>query len=539
MNNNIARLFFALTLSLGLILALVGVLAVGTRDVSRAQSGTGIICVATSGTDAPSCGNVISPCLTLQYAVDQALPGEEIRVASGVYTGVQGRLTFPGYPGPGYPGTSLITQVLYITKTLTVRGGYTTTNAFAGPPDPVANPTTLDAQGQGRVLVIFGDPSGDPGQVISPTVEGLRITGGNASGLGGDSSGRDAAGGIGVIAAAVTISDCQVFSNTAAVAGGIGLGFDQSTLRGNVIWGNSADVDGGGIGLSSSYATLIGNNVVANTALHDGGGIVSTGSDGITLIENNVISNTAYAGGGGIYMDTSTAILESNTVVSNTSVDLGGGEGGGGLYLWNSTASLSSTSVISNAAAWYGGGIFLGGDSGSQATLVNSVIASNRADIAGGGLYIEDSSLRSLHATIARNVGGDGSGVYVTGYHPGQYSSAALTNTILVSHTIGIYVTNGSTATLEATFWGSGAWANIVDTVGTVISTTNVTGNPLFVNPNAGNYHLGSASQAIDMGVNAGITVDIDGESRPAGNGYDIGADEFWWKIYLPLVLRQ
>jgi hypothetical protein len=539
MNTNIARLFFALTLSLGLILALVGVLAVGTRDVSRAQSGTGIICVATSGTDVPSCGNASSPCLTLQYAVDQALPGEEIRVASGVYTGVQGRMTFAGYPGPGYPGSSLITQVLYITKTLAVRGGFTTTNAFAGPPDPVANPTTLDAQGQGRVLVILGDPSGAPEQAISPTVEGLRITGGDASGLGGDPSGRDAAGGIGVIAAAVTISDCEVFSNTAAVAGGIGLGFDQSTLRGNIIRENSADVDGGGVGLSSSYATLIGNSVVANIALHDGGGIASTGSDGITLIENNVISNTAYAGGGGIYMDTSTATLEANTVVSNTSVDLGGGEGGGGLYLWNSTATLSSTSVISNAAAWYGGGMFLGGDSGSQATLVNSVIANNRADIAGGGLYIEDSSLRSLHATIARNVGGDGSGVYVTGYHPGQHSSAALTNTILVSHTIGIYVTNGSTATLEATFWGSGAWANIADTVGAVISTTNVTGNPMFVNPNAGDYHIGSTSQAIDMGVNAGITVDIDGESRPAGSSYDIGADEFWWKVYLPLVLRQ
>jgi hypothetical protein len=538
MNNNTARLFFALTLGLGLILALVGVLAIGTRDVARAQSGTGIICVATSGTDVPGCGNVISPCLTLQYAVDQALPGEEIRVASGVYSGVQGRLTFPGYPGPGYPGPSLITQVLYITKTVAVRGGYTTTNAFADPPDPVANPTTLDAQGQGRVLVIFGDP-GAPGQAISPTVEGLRITGGDASGLGGDPLGnRDAAGGVGVIAAAATISDCQVFSNTATVAGGIGLGFDEATLSGNVIRENSADFEGGGLGLSNSSATLIGNSVVANIAYYDGGGIVATGSDGITLIENNVISNTAI-GGGGIYMDTSTATLDANIIVANTSLDVGGGEGGGGLYLWDSTATLSGTSVISNATTSFGGGVFLGGQYGSQVTLINSVVASNRADIAGAGLYIEDSFLRSLHATIARNVGGDGSGVYVTGYHPGQYSSIALTNTILVSHTIGIYVTSGSTATLEATLWGSGAWANITDTVGVVISTTNVTGNPMFVNPDVGDYHIGSTSEAIDMGVNAGITVDIDGESRPAGNGYDIGADEFWGKVYLPLVLRQ
>jgi hypothetical protein len=39
--------------------------------------------------------------------------------------------------------------------------------------------------------------------------------------------------------------------------------------------------------------------------------------------------------------------------------------------------------------------------------------------------------------------------------------------------------------------------------------------------------------------VNAGVTVDIDGDPRPAGTRYDLGADEFWHKIYVPLVVRQ
>lgn len=64
--------------------------------------------------------------------------------------------------------------MVYISKTVTIRGGYTTTNGFADPPNPDTNPTTLDAQGQGRVLYITGD--------ISLTIEGLRITGGESAG---------------------------------------------------------------------------------------------------------------------------------------------------------------------------------------------------------------------------------------------------------------------------------------------------------------------------------------------------------------------
>ena len=69
--------------------------------------------------------------------------------------------------------------------------------------------------------------------------------------------------------------------------------------------------------------------------------------------------------------------------------------------------------------------------------------------------------------------------------------------------------------------------------------TVNVWGDPAFVDPEAGDYHIGPDSAAIDAGVESGVTVDIDGEPRPAGRGYDIGADESSWRhLYLPLVLR-
>jgi hypothetical protein len=140
---------------------------------------------------------------------------------------------------------------------------------------------------------------------------------------------------------------------------------------------------------------------------------------------------------------------------------------------------------------------------------------------------------RLLHTTIADNHS-SGQGVYV-----GQYTTLAFTNTILAGHhSVGITVTTGGTATLEGTLWhGNGAETG---GGGTVISSTNVTGASAFANPSAWDYHLTVGSAAIDRGVDAGVDEDIDGDSRPQGTGYDLGADEAdVRRIYLPMVLRN
>ena len=145
------------------------------------------------------------------------------------------------------------------------------------------------------------------------------------------------------------------------------------------------------------------------------------------------------------------------------------------------------------------------------------------------------------HTTLARNTGGDGSGVFVTdaGSTP---STVVLTNTILVSHTVGITATAGSKATLEGTLWGSDSWANGTDLGGDgdiITGTVNIWGDPAFVNPDGGDYHIGPDSAAIDAGMNAGVVTDIDGDLRPIGAGYDIGADEYAVCTYLPLAVKN
>jgi hypothetical protein len=499
-----------------------------------------VYCVTPAGGTYAACTQVFT---NVQAAVDAATGGEEVRVATGTYTGVH------DVPGLN-TGIFTATQVLVITRNLTVRGGYSTTDWTT--PDPAVNPTTLDAQGQGRVLYVTGD--------ITPTIEGLRITGGDATGLGGRLAGRDMGGGVYVSEAAATISGCVVHSNTASTAnqgwaGGLYLDSSSATLTNNTVVSNTASrADqgwGGGLYIYNSDATLSGNTVRGNTAstveAGYGGGVAFRYSDA-TLSGNTVEGNTAstlWTGyGGGLYLRLySDATLSGNTVRGNTASAAARGDGGG-IYLQWSDSAFTANTVVSNTATLNslstgrGGGLMV--LQSSPVILVNNLLADNQANTQGSGLWfggtMEDLTLAHLrHNTIANNAASHstGQGVFV-----GEYATLALTNTIIAGHSgVGITVTAGSTATLEATLWHNSG----LDTggAGTVFSgTINVYADPEFVAPSARDYHLALGSAAIDQGVDAGVTTDLDHKARPIGRP-DLGAYEGGGKVYLPLLLRS
>jgi hypothetical protein len=470
----------SLTFSIGAALLVWLVLSV---QVDSVQANPGILYVAPDGI----CGGTTPNCYaSIQAAVDEAAPNDEILVAAGVYTDVYVR------PRNDTTSVGVVTQTVYISKTVTIRGGYSPDFSAR---DLDVYSTTLDAQGQGRGLYITGN--------INPTVEGLHITGGDAAGLGGYAYAgtHDAGGGVYVLTAAAALIDNQIYGNTAPYAGGVFVGSSTGRLDNNKIFNNTA-TNAGGLFLYQGSASLYGNTIISNTSTNIVGGVYLF-STNATLTRNRIAGNSANTIGGGIDVASCSPTFDSNIITGNAAGR------GGGVYLWY-----------------------------SHSTFTNNVIADNQASISGSGLWTGGSQPRLLYTTIARNTGGDGSGVFVSDAGS-THSTLAMSNTILVSHAVGVSVTAGSTATLDGVLW-----YNTPITVSQVAATVMVkhqyTGDPLF---DVDGYHLTSGSAAIDKGVPLDVHSDIDGQPRPSGL-FDLGADEYWPPgslkyVYLPIIFRN
>ena len=321
----------------------------------------------------------------------------------------------------------------------------------------------IDCEGDGRGFYFH---SGEGG---TSTLSGFTIRNGLVSGT-------EKGGGIYFSQSSPTISNCTITLNTGYTGGGIYSIFSNPKVSNCVISGNTA-TNGGGIYCTDSSPSIMNSTITANAAHGDGGGIYCGGSASPVITKCNISENEAYNQGGGIYCGywTSTfspspdiigCIIRNNIARSN----------GGGIYAYNSYAKVTNC-LISGNKAFQGAGIF--GTNNTSLKINNCTIGSNNADAYGGGIRV--------------------------------YSYDVLTNSIFWQNTPdGIY--GDPTVTYS-------------DIQGGYTGEGNIDSNPKFISET--DYRLTSSSPCIDTGTSNGAPdIDIDGNPRPQGNGYDMGAYE-------------
>jgi len=493
------RLLLTAALGLGLTLALLAWL----RTVRASSTAHSLFVTPTGGDTA--CTQA-APCI-LATALNLAVDGDTIYAASGVYTGTG-------------------TEVIHVTKSITLYGGWD--GAPSGPVvrDPQAYLTILDGE-NARRMVLISLP-------VSPILEGLTLQRGNAAGLDGDPAipGADAGGGVYAKNASPTISNCRILSSTAGFGAGLALYGGTPAVINSVIADNVAIQSmsgitrgvGGGMFLYQSAGVVAGNlivnNVASGTQTYDGGGGLYL-DDSTTLVRNNTIQgNRGPHNGGGMMVYGSAITVRGNVILSNT------GGIGGGVILMSSPAYFEANTILGNEATAGGGGLVIF-DSVSF-TLTNNVVAQNHgtypAALLATGLYAGSYSQGVLiHNTFADNYSSYNPWVIDLGSSSVGYATLVFTNNI-IGPLGGVYVAAGSTAVLDTTLWDRIPIGTETAGPGTIISSTNLYGNANFV----GQYRISPGSSAIDQGANTGIATDIDGEARPNGARPDIGADEFY-----------
>jgi hypothetical protein len=310
------------------------------------------------------------------------------------------------------------------------------------------------------------------------------------------------------------------------------MGGSGAVISGNLFLNNTASLGARGVGGGALLAyhvniSVTGNRFISNTTtVHNslpglGGGLASGGINLAGTIRGNLFQGNRTNGsgtyfGGATYQWGGSLYYYENQVM--------GSYGESAIYVENGWAWLEGNHVVDNGTAI---GIHLRIGSYGDPTLVNNVVA--RSGDASVRLYA--GKAYPGHAFLVHNTlvgSGTGDGVHVSS----AYLTASLTNTIVVSHSWGISNTFPASSTVYADH--TLFWANDNDGI---VGTNPVYGDPAFIDAAAGDFHLRGGSAAIDAGVEAGVTTDIEGKKRPQGAAPDIGAYEAW-VIFLPLLMR-
>ena len=299
---------------------------------------------------------------------------------------------------------------------------------------------------------------------------------------------------------------------------------------------------GGGIYCNSSSPTIVNCTITDNTASSLGGGIECSNYSSPT-ITNCIFSNNSAVYGGGMCNDQTSSPTITNCTFNNNSATQGGGmsnysgsspmvtgcifegnsaESGGGIYCTEvSSPTITACTIRSNTASGHIGGIHC--YRGAAPAITNCIITGNSAGGMAGGIGCQDYAEPNItNCTITDNEAVNyGGGITCFGWE----SWPTVTNSILWGNTPPEACPGGGTVTVT--------YCDI-DQDGYAGSNGNIRQEPLFLDPDNGDFRLDPLSPCVDTGGSIEwLFSDYRGSLRPISDNiaswakFDIGAFEY------------
>ncbi len=470
------------------------------------------------------------PC-SLTAAIYDSTDGDYIYMAEGTYIGMGSAVISLTDKGPhfigGWDGTTAITHIGGLPFPIVDRQRYV---------------SILDGQNVRRGISVDGANAPAP---IAPSFINLTIIRGNATDQNSNCSARLAkgcGGGMFVHEASPYIANNKFIENIALASGGVedygyggGLYIENAGpgtfVRSNLFHENYSDTigngEGGGLAVvySSDEMDVTGNNFEDNNAGNGGGGVFIMLSN-VALQRNSFTGNTATQGAGLCGVNPSGSAW-GNAFTSNVSLS---GQRSSTVLLTTDSMTFVRNQLVGNTADY---GLYADLAPGAAVPFINNIIAKSGSlsavFINYVSAYTGSSQADFKHNTLVGIGGGTAITVDVTCYV--SCLNVTMVNTIISNFGTGAQILNAYAdfSPVYTLFY------NVPNRDG---FTTYLIGNPRFVNASASDYHITAASDAINMGIPAGVSDDIDNDHRPMDVLYDIGADEFAYHALAPVIMR-
>jgi hypothetical protein len=282
-----------------------------------------------------------------------------------------------------------------------------------------------------------------------------------------------------------------------------------SVVLSNSIISDNTDEDyGQGVAIFGADVVELSNNNISHGNNTRGSGVWIYRAGSVILRGNRIENNHAAVDGGGIFaLESETVVLDSNIISGNR------GAAAGGAQIADASTIIVTNNIFSFNDGPNSGGLNISGAEIVNVVITNNTFYNNRGWLScGGGLNLQIHSVTAPTTAFAKiynnifwmNVNQSGNDLCLYNRSP--------------DHVV-LYNNNFDHSS-------EGIW---MMTAFPIDSSNLDKEDPYFVDPANEDYHLTGISPCVDAGTyhQDAPGYDIDGDSRPYGLDYDIGADEF------------